>query len=144
MLGQIVRGVVRTSAGLVLGGVPGALYAGLVGAVHFGVYGRWDRAPAFAVGCILVGALFGLVGGIHWALSGEAAPGSSPLPTARGSSQVALVVPARRSDRSQVGRPVGWYPRRSGLRPGGGSRGRAPFSRRTDTWKRSNNSAKSW
>src|SRR5438132_11404452 len=74
MLGQIVRVAVRMSAGVVLGAVPGALYAGLVGAVHLGVSGRWDRAPAFTVGCILAGGLFGLLGGITWALSGKTAP----------------------------------------------------------------------
>jgi hypothetical protein len=63
---------------LLLGAVLGALYAGLVGAVHLGVSGRWDRVPAFAVGCVLVGALFGLLGGIKWARSGAAAPDSSP------------------------------------------------------------------
>jgi hypothetical protein len=74
LLGQIVRVVVRVSVGVVLGAVPGALYAGLVGAVHLGVYGRWDRVPAFAVGSVLVGALLGCWAGIAWALSGEAAP----------------------------------------------------------------------
>jgi hypothetical protein len=89
MLGQIVRMVVRISAGMVLGALPGALYAGLVGAVHLGVYGRWDRVPAFAVGCILVGALFGLLGGSKWALAAEAVPGSSPSPTGRGRFRLA-------------------------------------------------------
>jgi hypothetical protein len=130
MLGQIVRGMVRTSAGLVLGAVPGALYAALVGIVHLGVHGRWDRAPAFAVGCVVVGAFLGLLGGVIWALSGEPAPGTSPPPTARGWSQAPLVEPALRSGRPPVGRPVGRYSRRPGLRPGGGSRGRAPISRR--------------
>jgi len=62
MLVRIVRGLVRVSVGLALGAVPGALYGIAVGTVHLGVYGRWDRAPAFAVGCVLVGALFGLLG----------------------------------------------------------------------------------
>jgi hypothetical protein len=52
------------SAGAVLGTIPGMLYAGLVGAVHIGLYGRWDRVPVFVVGCIAVGALFGLLRGI--------------------------------------------------------------------------------
>ena len=77
MLGQIVRAMVRMSAGVVLGAVPGALYAGLVGSVHLGVSGSWDRVPAFILGCVLVGGLFGLLGGIAGALSGEVAPGSS-------------------------------------------------------------------
>jgi hypothetical protein len=123
MLGQVVRGVVRTSAGLVLGAVPGALYAGVVGIVHLGVSGRWDRAPAFAVGCALVGALFGLLGGVNWALAGEPAPGSTPPPAARGSSQAPLVVPAR---------PAGRHPRRPKLRRCGGPRGRALTPRRID------------
>jgi hypothetical protein len=67
MLGQVVRVAVRMSAGVVLGAVPGALYAGLVGAVHLGVTGRWDRALAFTLSCVLVGGLFGLLGGITWA-----------------------------------------------------------------------------
>jgi hypothetical protein len=121
MPGQLVRGVVRMSAGVVLGAAPGALYAALIGAVHLGVYGRWDQVPAFAVGCILVGALLGLLGGMKWALSEEAAPGSPPLTAG---------VPARRSDRPSVGRPVGGRPPRPGLRLGGGSRGQAPISRR--------------
>jgi hypothetical protein len=108
MLAQVVRGVVRLSAAVVLGAVPGAVYAALVGAVHLGVYGRWDRAPAFAVGCVVVGALIGLFGGVRWALSGEPAPGSSPPPAARGSSPAPLAVPSR---------PSGRHPRRPGLRP---------------------------
>jgi CheY-like chemotaxis protein len=83
MLGQIVRGAVRTAAGLALGAVPGTLYGALVGMVHLGVSGRWDRAPAFAVGCTLAGALFGLLGGVGWALSGEPAPAGSPPPAGR-------------------------------------------------------------
>ena len=127
MLEEIVRVVVRLSAGVVLGVVPGALYAGLVGAVHLGVYGRWDRVPAFAVGCVMVGALFGLLGGIGWALSGEAAPGSSRSPAASRShvteagqsrnllSQIPLGVPARQSSSARVGGPGSrcyhqWYP----------------------------------
>ena len=41
MLGQILRVAVRLSAGVVLGAVPGTLYAGLVGAVHLGVSASW-------------------------------------------------------------------------------------------------------
>jgi hypothetical protein len=110
MQGQIVRGVVRASIGLLLGAVPGALYAALVGVVHLGVSSRWDRAPAFAVGCTLAGALFGLLGGALWDLSGEPAPGRSPPPTGH----------------PRARRPVGRRPRRPGLRPCGRPQGRAP------------------
>jgi hypothetical protein len=72
MLDQIVRVVVRVLVSAVLGAAAGALYAGLVGAVHLGAYGRWDQIPAFAVGCVLVGAVLGLLGRVAWALSGEA------------------------------------------------------------------------
>jgi hypothetical protein len=74
MLGQVVRVAVRMSAGVVLGAVPGALYGGLVGAVHLGVSASWDRAPAFTLGCVLVGGLFGLLGGITWARRGRPPP----------------------------------------------------------------------
>ena len=120
MLAQVVRGVVRLSAAVVLGAVPGAVYAALVGAVHLGVDGRWDRIPAFAVGCVMVGALFGLFGGVRWALSGELAPGSAP-PVARATFPASLAVPSR---------PSGRHPRRPGLRPGGGPAGRRPISPR--------------
>jgi len=73
MLGQFVRVVTGVLVSTVSGAVLGALYAGLVGAVHLGAYGRWDRVPAFAVGCVLVGAVLGLLGRMAWALSGEAA-----------------------------------------------------------------------
>ena len=46
----------------------------MVGAVHLGAYGRWDRIPDLAVGCVLVAALLGLLGRIAWVRSGEAAP----------------------------------------------------------------------
>jgi hypothetical protein len=80
MLGQIVRVAVRISAGVVLGAVPGALYAGLVGAVHIGASGDWDLVPAFAVSCVLVGGLFGLLAGITWAVSARTGPGRSGSP----------------------------------------------------------------
>ena len=121
MLAQVVRGVVRLSAAVVLGAVPGAVYAALVGAVHLGVYGRWDRVPAFAVGCVVVGALFGLFGGARGALFREPAPGSSQRPSARGSFPAPLAVPSR---------PSGRHPRRPGLRPRGGQPGRRPISPR--------------
>jgi hypothetical protein len=74
----LVRIVVRLSAGMALGLVPAALYGRLVAAVHLAVYGRWDRAPAFALGCVIAGALLGLLGGVAWALSGNPAPVSRP------------------------------------------------------------------
>jgi hypothetical protein len=120
VLAQIVHGVVRALAGTVVGAAPGAVYAAMVGAVHVGVYGRWDRVPAFAVGSVVVGALVGLLGGVRWALSGEAAPDSSPRSTAP------LVLPARRVNNAPVGRRVAEHPRWPGLRLGGASRRRAP------------------
>jgi hypothetical protein len=82
MRGQMVRVGAWVLGRLVLGALSGALYAGLIGVVHFGVYGTWDQLPAFAVGCILVGALFGLLGSTGWVLLGRAAgvkaPGQSP------------------------------------------------------------------
>jgi hypothetical protein len=62
MLGQIVHVVAPLLVSLLFGAVPAALYAGLVGAVHFGVYGRWDQIPSFTLGCVLVGAMLGLLG----------------------------------------------------------------------------------
>jgi hypothetical protein len=70
MQSRIVRGVVRLFIGVVLGVAAGALYAGLVGAVHLGAYGRWGGIAVFAGLCILIGALCGLLGGLRWALSG--------------------------------------------------------------------------
>jgi len=117
MPGQVVRGVARVLGGVALGAVPAAIYSALVGAVHFGAYGRWDRAPAFALGCVTVGALAGLLGGIKWALSDEAALGSGLPPggclshvgagsPGRGrSTQAPLrVVSARPSDSAGAGR----------------------------------------
>jgi hypothetical protein len=71
MLGQIVHVAVRVLVGMASGTLLGALYAGLVGAVHLGVGGRWDHVPAFAAGCVLAGAVLGLVGGVAWALWGR-------------------------------------------------------------------------
>jgi hypothetical protein len=75
MLRRVVRVGVRLLVGVVLGAAAGALYAGLVGAVHRGAYGRWDRIPTFAVLCVLAGALFGLLRGLGWVLWGGAAQG---------------------------------------------------------------------
>src|SRR5215831_2056800 len=77
MLGRIVRAGVGTLTSLVVGATLGAVYAGLVGVVHLGAYGRWDRVPAFAAGWVLVGAVLGLLGRMAWVLSGEAASGTS-------------------------------------------------------------------
>jgi hypothetical protein len=63
------RIVGRVSTGMMLGLVPAVLYGGLVAAVHLAVTGRWDRSGAFALGCVIVGMLLGLVGGTAWALS---------------------------------------------------------------------------
>ena len=68
MLGHIVRAVVRVLVSSMLCAALGALYAGLIGAVHLGVSGRWDQIPVFAKGCVLVGALLGLLGRIAWDL----------------------------------------------------------------------------
>jgi hypothetical protein len=74
MLGQIVCGTVRIFVGTGSGALAGTLYAGLVGAAHLGGFGRWDQIPDFAVGCVLVGAVLGLLlGCLAWALSGKAA-----------------------------------------------------------------------
>src|SRR6266545_4828250 len=73
MLGQIVRVGVGVLVSMMLGAAVGAGYAGVVGTAHLSAYRRWDHIPAFAVGCVLVGALFGLLGGIGLALSGGAA-----------------------------------------------------------------------
>jgi hypothetical protein len=74
----LVRIVARLSAGMALGLVPAVLYGGLVAAVHLAVSGRWDRAPTFALGCAIAGALLGLLGGVAWALAGNPAPVSRP------------------------------------------------------------------
>jgi hypothetical protein len=123
---QIVGVVGRMSAGAALGAVPGALYAGMVGGLHFVLHGRWDRVPAFAVGCVLVGGLLGLLGSIPWVLAWNAASASSPLSDARysvpsgnqggkESSQVPLGEPARSADSDPLGRRERPHPRRSGL-----------------------------
>jgi hypothetical protein len=59
------------SVGVVLGAFSGAVYAGLVGAVHFGVDGHWDRVPVFALGSVLAGALLGGCTGVARALLRE-------------------------------------------------------------------------
>src|SRR5439155_614851 len=77
MPGPIARAAVRGMLSTASGAFLGALYAALVGTVHLGAYGRWEGIPAFAVGCILVGAVFGLLGCVLWAVWGEAAWGSA-------------------------------------------------------------------
>jgi hypothetical protein len=59
---------------MVSGALVGGLYAGLVGTVHLVVYGRWDHIPAFTLGCVLAGAVLGLLGRTAWSLSSEDAP----------------------------------------------------------------------
>jgi len=61
--------VLRLSAGTALGVVPAGLYGGLAAAVHFVVTGHWDWSPVFALGCVIVGAVLGLLAGGVWALS---------------------------------------------------------------------------
>jgi hypothetical protein len=63
-LRQIVRVLVRLSAGVMWGSAAGAAYASLVAAAHLGVRGRWDHVPIFAAECVLAGALLGLVASI--------------------------------------------------------------------------------
>jgi hypothetical protein len=78
MLEQIVRALVRLLTGVVLGIIPGALYAGMVSVVHLGVSGRLDRVPVFTVGCVLAGGLLGLLGGMAgpcWATPARAHDG---------------------------------------------------------------------
>jgi hypothetical protein len=70
MLDLMGRLVVRLSVGALLGVAPGALYAALVSVVHRGTYGTWGRIPCFVVGCVVTGALLGLVAGVVWTVSG--------------------------------------------------------------------------
>jgi hypothetical protein len=80
---QTVRVMARALVSMGTGAVLGAGYAVLAGAVHLGAYGLWNQIPAFALGCVLVGAGLGLLGRMVWALAGEAveevADGQSPL-----------------------------------------------------------------
>jgi hypothetical protein len=87
MLGQIARAAVRVLVSMASGALLAALYAALVGTVHLGAYGRWAGIPAFAVGCILVGVVLGLLGCVVWALSGAAAQGSEGSGPPPGSSR---------------------------------------------------------
>jgi hypothetical protein len=84
MLGQSLVVGVRVAgqglAGAVLGAAPAAVYAVLVGAVHLAIYGRWGGVPAFALGCVLVGALVGLLAGLTLALTEEAPQHREPRP----------------------------------------------------------------
>jgi hypothetical protein len=131
MLALILRRVIRIAAALLIGAAPGALYAILIGAVHLGVYGRWERVPAFAVGCVLTGAMIGLLGGISWALSSKRA--LDRVPATSGSQgepfllQAPLELAAPLSDRVRVARPSYRRPRRPGRLSTGGSRGCAPY-----------------
>jgi hypothetical protein len=131
MLGLIIRIVLRILATLMVGAAPGALYASVVGAIHLGVYGQWERVPAFAVGCVLVGALIGLVGGISWAFSSKPSPARVPVATGSQGGTPFLRAPlemsARPAGSARVARPRCRHPRRARLRPGSDSRGCAPY-----------------
>ena len=82
MRGRIIRFLARMPAGVLLGVGAGALYAGLVSAIQFGVSWPWDRVPSFAVACVAAGGLFLLLLGIASVLAGETPPDSNPLPGA--------------------------------------------------------------
>ena len=58
--GPVVRTLALPLVGLTLGALLGAAYAALVAIVHLAVRGRWDRVPAFAAACVVVGAAVGL------------------------------------------------------------------------------------
>jgi hypothetical protein len=67
--GHVVRTLALPLVGLTLGALPGAAYAALVAIVHLAVRGRWDRVPAFAAACVVVGAAVGLaiaLGAVLW------------------------------------------------------------------------------
>jgi hypothetical protein len=124
---RIVRIMFRVPAGVVLGIVPGALYAGLVALVHLGAYGHWDRVPTFALGCIAVGAVVGLLGGFKWALSGQARPAGNPPPASQSFTRSgqesmkilylpgSLAAPAPQQGSVRSRRAGNRHPRRSGL-----------------------------
>lgn len=73
MPGRIVQVVARVLVSTVSGALSGALYAALVGTVHRGTYGRWDQIPAFAVGCVIGGAVLGMLAGMVLVLSSKTA-----------------------------------------------------------------------
>src|SRR5437588_8994078 len=54
---------------IAVGALAGALYGGLVGAVHFLTHGRWDSVPSFMAGCTTTGAAIGLGIGAGLALA---------------------------------------------------------------------------
>jgi hypothetical protein len=89
MPGQIARAVFRALVSMAWGALLGVVYAAVVGTAHVGAYGRWAGLPLFAVGCVLVGVVLGLLGRVLWAVSGQAArestasaspPASNPPP----------------------------------------------------------------
>lgn len=92
------RALVAPSAGLVLGALPGAAYAGLVAGVHLAVYGRWDSVPAFAAWCVAVGAALGLAVGVWLALSERApmVPREVAVPSGRSHEAARLSRPCSR------------------------------------------------
>jgi hypothetical protein len=99
---EVARVVVRLSAGAALGALPAALYAGLVSVVHFAVTARWERLPAFALGCLAVGALVGLLGAA-WSLSGR-----RPARPPAGTGRLAVRFPAPADGKSITSAPRGW------------------------------------
>ena len=106
MPGQIARAAVRALASMAGGALLGVAYAAVVGSAHLGAYGRWAGLPAFAVGCVLLGVVLGLLKCLVWAVSGKAeremAGGGSPPENSR------PLGPARRpadGEGSDPGRP---------------------------------------
>jgi hypothetical protein len=110
---QVGRVLVRLATGVGLGVVPGALYGALAGVVHRAAFGRWDSVHAFTLGCIIAGAVLGLLGAVAsawWSMSpSSAASPSQPIQgpvldpvrrpfnagTIRPHSRPALLLPAR-------------------------------------------------
>lgn len=99
--GPVIRILTALLTGAGLGALPAAFYAGLVGGVHLAVYGRWDRVPNFALGCVLGGTLLGLVVSVarlllRWgrpALPGDTfAPPAARLPRREAGSRITLPV----------------------------------------------------
>ena len=83
---RVVRAVARLLLGLVLGAAAGVFYGGLVGVARLGAYGRWGAAAVFVLVCTVVGALFGLLLGIAWLLSGDALRGEESRTSSAGGS----------------------------------------------------------
>jgi hypothetical protein len=113
-LGRIV---LRLSAGTALGLVPAGLYGGLAAAVHFVVTGHWDRSPAFALGCAVVGAGLGLLAGGVWALSEQGPAPDSRRRTPWRRHGPALARPLTEKGASPGGPPRGHDPAAAARRP---------------------------